>query len=317
MSTERGPLGELVVDGEPGEAFYGLLYRLSASALRARRGRPDDSEVRGLAHEVVLIPGLLDKLALLASDRELRAVLRTAVANYLVSTFRASHRGRVRRRVADVLDSGCPGLEPNLEWGVVGWGRSDPDDARLVQDADPERLSAGLPHLDIDWERWDSESGRDPIASPDELCRLIVAIVDVAGGSTPLWAIAEAVRMAAGLPDDGAILGWATERLEDVDTAAASGWVEVAAGEVLGVLLEETLDWLCALLDELPVRQLAAQTGIGKSTVARRLDAARNDVAQALDGYDAAGRVLLSIYATRCGTAVDGSAFPSSATGED
>lgn len=317
MPTERGPLGELVVDGEPGAAFYGLLYRLSASALRARQGGPGEAEIRELAHEVVLIQGLLDKLALLASDLELRAVLRTAVANHLVSTFRATHRGRVRRRVADVLDSGCPGLERNLEWGVVGWGRRDPDNDRLVQDVDPERLSASLPHLEIDWERWDSESGRDPIARQDELCRLIVAIVDVAGGSAPLWAIAEAVRLAAGLPDDGAILGWATERLEDGDTAAASGWVEVAADEVLAVLLDETLEWLCALLDELPVRDLAAQTGVGKSTVARRLDAARNDVAQALDGYDAAGRILLSIYATRCGTGVDGSAFPSSATGVD
>lgn len=276
---------ELVDDGQLGDQGVLLLYRTVRTVALARNFPPPEGHgvwtldaIMETAHEFLTSPNApkrLTQLALTAFDDDSFArLLGTAVANYLRSQGRTTAVGRIVVRLKDILTNefgftvvpdGVPGAgNVTLREHAEG----DGPDGNLVWNGDTSGLlSAAYSVADVNVVRWRSDSRREPpLADAPSLRAVSTAVLSAAGGSMRFSDLAVVVGRRFGLGPVAAVT--ATDELDSLATASAGAdlsAVQAAAADLVAELTPRQVAVL-AWLGE-PVRVIADQTGLAKSTV--------------------------------------------------
>lgn len=219
-------------------------------------------------------PQRLVELAVKASDdTSFLRLLEQVVRNYLRDQARVTAKGRLIRRLRELL-------EADSRFEVVPPGQPGAGNIELTDGTTPGVWNGRLSDLsaaaykvtDVSVVRWRPEARRrSPVADGPSLMAVCEAVLRAAGASLPIAEIADVVaaRFAVGrgpvvIPVDDMDSWWPPAAGSD-ETASAE---EIRAGaEELVLQLTPMERIVLAHLDN-PVRQIADLTGLGKSTAA-------------------------------------------------
>lgn len=282
-----------VLAGAPGEAYARLLYRLAASIVRRANFPPPEGYQRweqDAVHEIASefaaderTPRRLDTIVVRATDaRSFAAMLEQAVRNFIRDGLRDSDLAHAMHRLRDVLENDDSfeqvGDQRPRQWHLSG-AAEQPTAA-----SSRELAAAAFSAENVTILRWNGRRG--PIASRDDLSRLLVAVLAAAGGSVDERTLADVIverRLGVALnitieeldqhvSDETAPRQFAAE---SAHSAATEIWAQMTDAERLQ-LAHVHLD----------VRSLGALLGEGKSTAAAGRARLRNLLRDALRGLD-------------------------------
>lgn len=282
-----------VLAGAPGDAYARLLYRLAASIVRRTNFPPPAGYQRweqDAVHEIVSefasderTRRRLNTIVVSATDSgSFAAMLEQAVRNFIRDKLRDTDVAHAMRRLRDVLESDGSfeqvGDQRPRQWRVSGV-REQPTTLSSRELA-VAAFSAG----NVTIVRWSGRRG--PIASRDDLSRLLVAVLTAADGSVDERTLAEVIverRL-------GLALNVTVEELDQHISAEgaaglqADGPAHSTAAEIWAQLTDaERLQLALAHLD---VRSLGAALGEGKSTAATGRARLKDLLRDALRGLD-------------------------------
>ncbi|MEU4159238.1 hypothetical protein [Actinoplanes sp. NPDC026670] len=277
---------ELRRDGAFGTEATVELYRCVRAVARAGNFPPPDGHHRWdldaimeTAHEVFADsrgPQRLVELAVKAYDDDsLRRLLEQVVRNFLRDKARTTVKGRLIRRLREVLGD-------DRRFAVVAAGR--PGGGRNIELTDgttpgvwngraSDLVTAAYKVTDVTVVRWRADARREsPIADATTLATVCEAVLRAAGASLPVADLADAVaaRFAVGpapviTPVDD-VDPW-MPAVNPVAQAQTATEIRDAADRLLAQLTPRERLVLAHL--DLPVRQLAEHTGLGKSVTAQ------------------------------------------------
>jgi hypothetical protein len=284
--------------GAFGEEATLELYRCVRAVARAGNYPPPAGHpswtldaVQETAHDVFADargPQRLVELAVKAvDDHSFRRLLEQVVRNFLRDQARATAKGKLIRRLRELLDQ-------DARFAAVGAKRPGAGNIELTDGTTPDVWSGRLSDLeaaafkvnDVAVVRWRPQARRDsPLSDATSLMAVSEAVLRTAGGSVSLPDLADVVasRFAAGrapvvTPVDD-IEQWSTRSFDGDDPATD---VDIRhAAERLVVQLTPRERLVLAYLDE-PVRQLADRIGLGKSATAEIAARVRQIVGQVL-----------------------------------
>ncbi len=294
---------ELQRDGVFGREATVELYRCVRAVARAGNFPPPDGypswtldAIEETAHEVFADargPQRLVELAVKAhDDASFRRLLEQVVRNFLRDRGRATTKGRLIRRLREVLND-------DPRFSVVPAGR--PGAGRNVELTDgttpgvwngrlSDLVTAAYKVTDVSIVRWRAEARREsPVADAGSLAAVCEAVLQSAGASLSVAELADVVaaRFAVGptpvvTPVDD-VDPW-LPGVDAVDQAQVEADVLAGAERLLAQLTpRERL--VLAYLDE-PVRRMADHTGLGKSVTAQIAARVREIVGQVLGAED-------------------------------
>ncbi|MDZ5447382.1 hypothetical protein U2F26_32540 [Micromonospora sp. 4G57] len=294
---------ELRRDGVFGTEATVELYRCVRAVARAGNFPPPDGHpawnldaVAETAHDIFADargPQRLVELAVKAhDDASLRRLLEQVVRNFLRDKGRATAKGRLIRRLREVLTddprfavvpSGRPGAGRNIEL-------ADGTTPGVWNGRSSDLVSAAYKVTDVSIVRWRTDARREsPVADAISLAAVCEAVLRAAGASLSIGEVADAVaaRFAVGpapvvTPVDD-VDPW-LPGVNAVDQAQVEAEVLAGAGRLLAQLTpRERL--VLAYLDQ-PVRRIADHTGLGKSVTAQIAARVREIVSQVLGGEE-------------------------------
>lgn len=281
-----------LAEGEVGREATTLLYLCVRAVALARNFPPPAGHVswsvdavQSVAHEFLTGPRGLRRLtecALRADDDDsLRRLLEKAVLNHLRDEARRSERGRLARRLRElvltddrfgIVPPGRPGAGNVVLLSTPGHKRDT--DGEVYQGLWEDLVPAAFSVRDVTLVRWRPDASREAApADADSLLRVSETVLQAAGGGMRLPDLAAVVSRRFALGDAPLIVDaddtdeWAAEK----DTPGAADpsvvvAVEESAARITGQLTRRERSVL-ALLDS-PLRDIAARTGLSKSTVA-------------------------------------------------
>jgi hypothetical protein len=233
-------------------------------------------------------PQRLVELAVKASDdASFRRLLEQVVRNYLRDQARATSKGRLIRRLRELLD-----VDPRFS--IVPRDRPGAGNVELADGTTPgvwngrlsDLTSAAYKVTDVSIVRWRAEAARQsPIADAASLAAVCEAVLRAAGASLPVSEIADVIAIRFSVSPGPVVIPvddvepWSplTSLIDETATEAEIR----AAAERLVVQLTPKERLVLAYLDR-PVRQIADLTGLGKSAAAEVASRVRQIVAQVL-----------------------------------
>jgi hypothetical protein len=302
---------ELRRDGAFGTEATVELYRRVRAVARAGNFPPPDGypawtidAVAETAHEIFADargPQRLVELAVKAHDEaSLRRLLEQVVRNFLRDRGRATLKGRLIRRLREVLaedtrfsvvPAGQPGGGQNLMlagWTVPGVWNGRPEDL----------VKAAYTVTDIAVVRWRPDTRREsPVTDAAGLAAVCEAVLRAADASLPLGELADAVAARFALSPAPVVTAvddvdpW----LPGVDTVEqAEAEAEVLAGAHRLLTQMTPRERLVLAHLDLPVRQLAEQVGLGKSAAAQAAARVR-EIAGRVLGHEEHREEMLSM----------------------
>jgi hypothetical protein len=284
--------------GAFGEEATVELYRCVRAVARAGNFPPPEGHpswtldaVIETAHDVFADsrgPQRLVELAVKASDdASFRRLLEQVVRNYLRDQARATTKGRLVRRLRELL-------EADPRFAVVPRDRPGARNIELSDGTTPgvwngrlsDLVAAAYKVTEVSVVRWRPEARRQsPVADAASLTAVCEAVLRAAGASLPVSDLADVVaaRFAVGrgpvvTPVDD-IEPWSPST-STIDEADAEAEIRAGAERLISQLTpRERL--VLAYLDR-PVRQIADLTGLGKSVAAEVASRVRQIVGQVL-----------------------------------
>jgi hypothetical protein len=273
------------------------LYRCVRAVARAGNYPPPEGHrswtmdaVVETAHEVFADargPQRLVELAVKASDDgSFRRILEQVVRNYLRDQARATTKGRLVRRLRELLDADPKFVTSPRERVGRTVGLSDGTTPGLWNGQLSDLTAAAYKVTEVSVVRWRAEARRrSPVADAASLLAVCEAVLRAADAALPISDLAEVVaaRFAVSrgpvvVPVDD-VERWAPTT-STIDEAEAELETRAGAERLLAQLTpRERL--VLAYLDR-PVRQVADLTGLGKSTAAKVASRVRHIAAQVL-----------------------------------
>lgn len=277
---------ELQRDGVFGTEATVELYRCVRAVARAGNFPPPPGHqqwtldaLQETAHDVFADakgPQRLVELAVKAhDDASFRRLLEQVVRNLLRDRARATTKGRLIRRLREVLDAdarfrfvpdGQPGAGRNIEL-------ADGTSPGVWNGRLSDLVTAAYKVTDVTVVRWRLDARREsPVADADSLADVCEAALRVAGASLALADLADVVaaRFAVGptpvvTPVDD-VDPW-LPGIDSIAEAEAEADMQAGARRLLTQLTKRE-QLVLVYLDE-PVRQIADRTGLGKSVAAQ------------------------------------------------
>lgn len=293
---------ELSDSGQLGELGAKALYRAVLVTAVAHNFPPphgsdhwDQGTVADVAHDFLTGPrGLsrMTELALRADDeRSFARLLDTAVLNHLRDVARRTDRGRLIRRIKEVMsdDERFSRAPQGQDW----W--------HLVDEA-PEASSLPLdviaPHLSdiqIVIPRWNSEERNAPVANRRTLSDLLSAALAAAGGALTDADLAELVARRIDIRRSPLMVE--LETLEAVAEPAAMDprLADLVIGRAEEIAIFNNLSDVARIIltvAEQPVREIGRAVGMGKSQVAANRQRLYADLRNTLEASGDALTVL-------------------------
>ncbi len=288
---------ELCEDGRFGEMGANALYRsvyVTAVAHNfpppAGSGHWDDAAVAEVAHDFLTGPrGLarMTELALRSDDeRSFARLLDTAVLNHLRDVARRTDRGRLIRRLKEVMtdDERFARAPHGQDWWHLAGGSSQASSVPMRD------IAPHLVDVAVVIPRWSSEDRNAPVADRQTLIDLLSAALTGAAGALTDSDLAELV---SGRVDTRrSPLTVELENLEGVSEPAA---VELQPADRVVARSEATAIFdnlgdvarIILTLAERPVREIGLAAGMGKSQAAeqrqRLYDNLRNTLGESED----------------------------------
>ncbi|MFG3301448.1 hypothetical protein [Micromonospora chersina] len=302
---------ELQRDGVFGTEATAELYRCVRAVARAGNFPPPTGyhqwtldAIEETAHEVFADakgPQRLVELAVKAyDDTSFRRLLEQVVRNFLRDRARATTKGRLIRRLREVLD-GDPRFR-SVPDGQPGAGRN----IELADGTTPgvwngrmtDLVTAAYKVTDVTIVRWRPDARREsPVADADSLANVCEATLRAAGASLALADLADVVaaRFAVGptpvvTPVDD-IDPW-LPGVDTIEVVQAEAEIRAGADRLLAQLTKRE-QLVLAYLDQ-PVRQIADRTGLGKS-VAAQVAARVKEIAGQILGAEPRREDMLSL----------------------
>jgi hypothetical protein len=314
-AVERGGLGPLGV-----ELLYGTV-----DAVRRLRSFPppagyqtwDTDAVYEVAHEFVASDSGRRRIAgvlLRASDDDsFERLLEAAVRNFMRSELRKTNHGRAMRALRRIVDDDPEVTEvPTGQPGAGAWSLPEHVSAAPFAGHPSLLIDAAFGVDDVRRARWRPDAQhRAPIAEGESLRRVVRAVLSAAAAPVTPSQMLMVVLERFPLVDAPSVI----ELGDDLVDLAVDGDHSVAA-VIAGEIWDEMADnerLVVGLLDE-TVRDIAAETGLSKSSAHRAATAAQEALASLLDGHDDPLAVVaelrrLSIVARNRGTERAGLAF--------
>lgn len=290
---------ELQRDGVFGTEATVELYRCVRAVARVGNFPPPTGHQRWsldaieeTAHDVFADangPQRLVELAVKAhDDASFRRLLEQVVRNFLRDRARATTKGRLIRRLREVLDAdprfrfvadGQPGAGRNIE--LADGTTPGVWNGRLT-----DLVAAAYTVTDVTIVRWRLDARRQsPVADADSLADVCEATLRAAGASLALADLADVVaaRFAVGptpvvTPVDD-IDPW-LPTIDSIGLAETEADIQIGAQQLLSQLTKRE-QLVLAYLDQ-PVRQIADRTGLGKSVAAQVAARVKEIAAQVL-----------------------------------
>jgi hypothetical protein len=291
---------ELRETGAFGEEATVELYRSVRAVARAGNYPPPEGHVTWsidavveTAHDVFADargPQRLVELAVKAfDDPSFQRLLERVVRNYLRDQARMTAKGRLIRRLRELL-------ETDPRFSVVPAGQPGAGSIELADGTTPgvwngragDLVAAAFKVNDVSIVRWRPDARRrSPVAEASSLVAVCEAVLRAAGASLPVAGIADAVAARFAVESGPVVIPvddierwspWAQLSNEVVEADIRAG-----AGEFLSQLTpRERL--VLAYLDR-PVREIADRTGLGKSIAAETASRVRQ-IAAAVLGHE-------------------------------
>jgi DNA-directed RNA polymerase specialized sigma24 family protein len=267
-----------------------LLYETVDAVRRLRSYPPPPGHsvwtaeaVQELAHDF-----LADKRAhvagvlLRASDDEsFELLLETAVRNFIIDGIRKTSTGGAMRSLRRVVAADPAVIEvPAGSPGAGGWSLPDKVENSIFS-GDPARLiDAAFAVVDARRARWRLDAqNRPPIAETDSVQRIVRAVLEAAAAPVPRARVLAVVLERFPLVDAPSV-----SELDDDTADTALGDGDGSARTIAGEIWDQLTDTerlVVGILDE-SARDIAAETGLTKSTAHRAMQSARAVVAQLL-----------------------------------
>lgn len=269
---------ELREDGRLGEMGAKALYRsvrVTAVAHNfpppASSGYWDEAAVAEVAHDFLTGPRGLARMTELAlradDDASFARLLDTAVLNHLRDVARRTDRGRLIRRIKEVMtdDERFARAPAGQEWWCLAGGSSQASTVP-VRDIGPH-----LADVAVLVPRWSSEERNAPVADRGTLIDLLIAALTAADGALTDADLAELVS--GRIDTRRSPLTVELENLEGISEPAAldrqpSARV-VARSEAVAIFdnLGDVARIILTVADR-PVREIGSAAGMGKSQAA-------------------------------------------------
>lgn len=284
-ALQRGGLGPLGVE---------LLYDTVDSVRRLRSFPPpsgyqtwDTDGVLEVAHEFVASDAGRRRVAgvlLRASDDEsFERLLEAAVRNFMRSELRKTDEGRAMRALCRIVDDDPEVAEvPAGRPGAGSWCLADHASALPFAGHPSVLVEAAFEVDDVRRARWRPDAQhRAPIAESESLRRVVRAVLVAAAAPVTRGSMLMAVLERFPLVDAPSVVELDDEVVDlavDADRSAAA----VIAGEIWDEL-NDNERLVVALLDE-TTRDIAAETGLSKSTAHRAVGSAQEALARLLGG---------------------------------
>ncbi|MEV4511604.1 hypothetical protein AB0K00_21835 [Dactylosporangium sp. NPDC049525] len=277
---------ELQRDGVFGTEATVELYRCVRAVARASNFPPPDGHpswtldaIQETAHDVFADargPQRLVELAVKAhDDGSFRRLLEQVVRNFLRDRARATTKGRLIRRLREVLNddprfavvpAGQPGAGQNIEL-------ADGTTPGVWNGRLNDLVTAAYKVTEVSIVRWRADARREsPVAEATSLAAVCEAVLRAAGASLTIGDLADVIAARFAVSPTPVItpVDDVDPWLPGVDTVDhAQTEAEVLAGaERLLAQLTPRERLVLAYLDE-PVRRIADRTGLGKSAAAQ------------------------------------------------
>lgn len=294
----EGPWQEIRVTGEIGTLTVDLIYGTVAAVARFDRYPPpeghdrwDADAVEAVAHDFIVddptaekvSSGRLSRLVATATDeRSFERVVETSVRNHFRAMARRTDKGaalRSLRRAAnrddDVVVVGATATTET--WSLAGFAHEAPYSGRVAP-----LIEAAYAVNDVRQARWSPTSKRrPPIAEPDSLRRVIHEILNTAAAPVAPRLMLEVIIARFPL-----VVSRPSTELDDAIAApvAVSPEAGLLAAEIWEQLTDNERLVVAVLADK--VRNVAAVTGLTKSTADRACRSARLVLKVCLDGLD-------------------------------
>lgn len=298
---------ELCEGGQFGASGVEALYRSVFVTAVAHNFPPpagsdhwDEAAVAEVAHDFLTGPKGLARMTELVlrsdDDRSFARLLDVAVLNHLRDTARRTDRGRLIRRLKEVMtDDEQFTRAPHGQdwWHLVG----HPADASSVPLGD---IAAHLVDVEVVVPRWSSEDRNAPIADRRTLAELLAAALNGAGGALTDADLAELVSRR--IDTRRSPLTVELETLEGVSEPAAPdphpadrviGHAEAVA---IFANLSDVARIILTLADQ-PVREIGLAIGMGKSRAGEHRQRLYADLRHTLGESDDALTILAELTA--------------------
>ncbi len=201
-------------------ATYVAIVEDRAAAVAGRFPRPDGNEwnpedIEDLASDFYASPAYEHAILMAHDDDSLRALVYTALANLVRSELRRTDRGRLHRRLRELMTSESFIEHPSKFW------RRDGDPAEPSISTMPDLLAAAWA-VEVTVARWRPDARRNrPFAERSSLVDLLDAVYDLARGAVHVDTLVEVFAHRLGVGSTSVIesLDLVEERFAVVSTS--------------------------------------------------------------------------------------------------
>jgi hypothetical protein len=257
--------------------------------------RWDETAVTDVTHDFLTGPRGLARMTELAAraddERSFARLLDTAVLNHLRDVARRTDRGRLIRRIKEVMsdDALFKRAPQGQDWWQLTAGASEASSLSLTA------ISPHLLEVEVTVPRWTSEERNAPVADRRSLTDLLSAALVAAGGALTDENLAELV--ARRVDTRHSPLTVELETLEGVSEPAAiepspgDAVIEHAEATAIFNNLSDVARIVLTVADQ-PVREIALVSGVGKSQAATYRQRLFEDLRNTLRGSEDAAAVL-------------------------
>lgn len=255
-------------------AFVAVVEKL-ATSVSDRLPKPDGTawtleDVDDLTSEFYASPAYEHSILNAHDDESLRKLVYTGLANLVRAELRRTDRGRLHRRLREVISS-----EDYVERPTKFWRRrDDPPSVRAVAASD---LLEAAWQVEVEVVKWRPDAKRhSPVAEKSSLLALLDAVYDQAGGAVHIDTLVEVIgqRLGVGpvaaiesldIADDRFTADWESDPAEQV----CEQYSELGAADTASVLWDQLSPRERQLVPHLSssARQAATAIGGGKSAV--------------------------------------------------
>lgn len=204
-----GAFNELLSDGRPGTKTVKLVYAIADAVTRfgpfppPSGGSWDREQVEEVASDFFTHPGTPRRFATVTAratgGRSFAAQLEQAFRNYLRDEARETDRGHLIGRLRDVL-SNDDRFSQTGRGGARAWHLVD-GDATVTSISEDDLVGASFSVREVRLLRWSGRRG--PVASREDLARLLEAVLKAADGAVPERTLVDVVARRFGLNLDG------------------------------------------------------------------------------------------------------------------
>lgn len=287
--------------GGLGPSGVTLLYE-TVDAVRRFSGFPpplghdrwDASAVVEVAHELLSRPAVVaGAIARAVDDESFERVLDVAVRNFLRSQYRTTERGRMMRSLRRVIEGGAGVVMVEARapgagcWSVPANAAGAPFAGRVG-----DLIDAAFSVANVRRARWREDAKhRPPIAEPDSLRRVVRAVLAAAGSPVTPATMLQVVAARFPLADAVSVVALTDVIAEHTPDPRGESPAARLIAEEIWEQLSERERLVAGILDQ-PVREIAAETGLSRSTTHRTVLAARAVLTEHLQDDDEALSVI-------------------------